>query len=303
MTRSDVAQPWDRIRHGGNRIASPDVRCPVGFEGQDRQALDAEPASDADTGDRVGLGGIDPQLRRRGGHGALHRGPPRRVLHRTGRIPAIQPGVVSACRSVRSRHVHRVIAANRPRRQLVDGHRRPAARLRGRPEHGTRPARSQALVRRVAQPRARGGECGARSKTGRTDRPDIPEGRDPHVCRVARRRRGRQECRHADPAGDDLRRRRQPCRHRGGCRVPVQNAVADRPPGGVVGDRRRDTDRTRRRCRPHGATTPRRVGGFSGRPRYRCAASGSVALAARSIEDLVAWSGGLYDPPAQFRDW
>jgi len=26
-------------------------------------------------------------------------------------------------------------------------------------------------------------------------------------------------------------------------------------------------------------------------------------LAARSIADLVAWSGGLYDPPAQFRDW
>ncbi|MGP4018746.1 malonate decarboxylase subunit alpha [Saccharopolyspora sp. 5N708] len=26
-------------------------------------------------------------------------------------------------------------------------------------------------------------------------------------------------------------------------------------------------------------------------------------LAARSIDDLVAWSGGLYEPPAQFRDW
>ena len=26
-------------------------------------------------------------------------------------------------------------------------------------------------------------------------------------------------------------------------------------------------------------------------------------LAARSISDLVAWSGGLYDPPARFRDW
>ncbi|GLW11308.1 malonate decarboxylase subunit alpha [Microtetraspora sp. NBRC 13810] len=26
-------------------------------------------------------------------------------------------------------------------------------------------------------------------------------------------------------------------------------------------------------------------------------------LAARSIEDLVAWSGGLYDPPARFRTW
>jgi malonate decarboxylase alpha subunit len=26
-------------------------------------------------------------------------------------------------------------------------------------------------------------------------------------------------------------------------------------------------------------------------------------LAARSIEDLVAWSGGLYHPPARFRSW
>ena len=26
-------------------------------------------------------------------------------------------------------------------------------------------------------------------------------------------------------------------------------------------------------------------------------------LAARSIADLVAWSGGLYDPPPKFRDW
>jgi malonate decarboxylase alpha subunit len=26
-------------------------------------------------------------------------------------------------------------------------------------------------------------------------------------------------------------------------------------------------------------------------------------LAARSMEDLVAWSGGLYKPPAKFRSW
>lgn len=26
-------------------------------------------------------------------------------------------------------------------------------------------------------------------------------------------------------------------------------------------------------------------------------------LAARSIADLVAWSGGLYDPPQKFKDW
>lgn len=34
----------------------------------------------------------------------------------------------------------------------------------------------------------------------------------------------------------------------------------------------------------------------------RAAASRSL-LAARSIEDLVAWSGGLYKPPARFRSW
>jgi malonate decarboxylase alpha subunit len=26
-------------------------------------------------------------------------------------------------------------------------------------------------------------------------------------------------------------------------------------------------------------------------------------LAAKSIEDLVTWSGGLYNPPAKFRSW
>jgi malonate decarboxylase alpha subunit len=26
-------------------------------------------------------------------------------------------------------------------------------------------------------------------------------------------------------------------------------------------------------------------------------------LAARTMKDLVTWSGGLYDPPARFRSW
>jgi len=26
-------------------------------------------------------------------------------------------------------------------------------------------------------------------------------------------------------------------------------------------------------------------------------------LAARSVKDLVHWSGGLYDPPKRFRNW
>jgi len=35
---------------------------------------------------------------------------------------------------------------------------------------------------------------------------------------------------------------------------------------------------------------------------YRLQAKRSL-LAARSMEDLVAWSGGLYQPPAKFRSW
>src|SRR5208282_333774 len=35
---------------------------------------------------------------------------------------------------------------------------------------------------------------------------------------------------------------------------------------------------------------------------YRMQATRSL-LAARSMEDLVAWSGGLYKPPARFRSW
>jgi malonate decarboxylase alpha subunit len=35
----------------------------------------------------------------------------------------------------------------------------------------------------------------------------------------------------------------------------------------------------------------------------RRAAASRALLAARSIEDLIAWSGGLYKPPARFRSW
>ena len=47
----------------------------------------------------------------------------------------------------------------------------------------------------------------------------------------------------------------------------------------------------------------RRPGRLPRGPQGRDPAGRPSLLAARSIEDLVAWSGGLYDPPAQFRDW
>ena len=77
-----------------------------------------------------------------------------------------------------------------------------------------------------------------------------------------------------------------------------------RPAGGAGRDRRRHADRaaapTPAGSRSCDATawspSPR-----TSRSRPRLA--DRSLLAARSIEDLVAWSGGLYDPPAQFRDW
>ena len=47
------------------------------------------------------------------GHGALHRRPAGRVLHRRRRLAALQPGAVPAGRPVRHRHVHRLVAADR----------------------------------------------------------------------------------------------------------------------------------------------------------------------------------------------
>ena len=155
----------------------------------------------------------------------------------------------------------------------------------------------------VAEPRARRGLRATRPETGGADRPDLPEGRHPNVCRITRRRRGGQERRHADPTSDDLRRRRQPCRHRRGRRLPVQGTVACRPPGGVVGDCRCNADRA---CAEAARTEQLRRDGLVAFPEDLGIAARQAdrsLLAARSIEDLVAWSGGLYDPPAQFRDW
>ena len=108
----------------------------------------------------------------------------------------------------------------------------------------------------------------------------------------------RRDARDGAAAGDDLRRRRQPRGHRGGDRQPA--AVPD---GGGA-----------RRRHPRGRRLHAGRAAHARAPRSRtCATAGAIRrpedlgidkrratrdlLAARTVKDLVRWSGGLYDPP------
>ena len=133
---------------------------------------------------------------------------------------------------------------------------------------------------------------------------DVPGAHGAGVRRAARRLGPRRRDEDGAPAGHDLRGRRHPRRHRGGDREP-----APLP----------DARRSGRRRSAASRATPRSAGRARA-PRSRtCATAGSSErpddlgidvrlatrdlLAARSVKDLVRWSGGLYDPPARFRSW
>ena len=68
--------------------------------------------------------------------------------------------------------------------------------------------------------------------------------------------------------------------------------------------RRRDPDRPARRSRRRREAAAS-AASWRTRRIWACGARRRDAslLAARSMEDLVAWSGGLYQPPARFRSW
>ncbi len=138
--RSAAAEPWDGLRYGRHRADPADVRGAARPPGQDLQAVDAQPAPDVDPGDRVGMGRVDPFVRWRGRHGALRRGPTGHLLHRTRWQPAVESRAVPARGPVRDRHVHRVVAPARRRRQLLDRDRGTARRFRWCAEHGPRPS-------------------------------------------------------------------------------------------------------------------------------------------------------------------
>ena len=152
----------NRLNHGiGFDTAAIELLLPTYAavprpEGEDLPALGAQPASGADPRDRGRLRGERPFLRLGNGHGGLHPRPAGRLLHRPGRQPAVQPRAVPGGRALRLRHVHRLDAADRPRRQQLDGDARAHRRLRRRPEHGGRRAGPPTRQPGVAEGRARG---------------------------------------------------------------------------------------------------------------------------------------------------
>ena len=96
---------------------------------------------------------------------------------RAGRQPALQPGLQPARRALRDRHVHRVIAADRWRRQLLDGHCGPARGLRRGAQPRARPTRAPPPDAGLAEPdRDRRGDS-ARSQARRSDGRDFSAGR------------------------------------------------------------------------------------------------------------------------------
>ena len=144
-----------RLNHGiGFNTAAIELLLPtygerLGLKGKIATPLRAQPASDPDPGDRIGLGGADPLLRLGSRHGRLHPRAVRRLLHRartarcartapSARRPASMPATCSSARRCRS--------TSRAIRSTVTtlAHRR----LRRRAQHGLGPARASPSQRR-----------------------------------------------------------------------------------------------------------------------------------------------------------
>ena len=125
-----------RLNHGiGFNTAAIELLLPtygekLGLKGRICTHFRAEPAPDADPGDRERLGQANPLLRLGGRHGRLHGGTARHLLPRPRRLDGLQPHVLPGGRALRDRHVHRLDAADRPRRQFLHRHDGPHRRLR-----------------------------------------------------------------------------------------------------------------------------------------------------------------------------
>ena len=301
-----LAQPRDRVRHCGDRIDSADLRRAAGPAGQDRQALDAEPASDADPRDRVRLGGVDALLRRRSGDGALHRRPARTssspaATDRCGRTGCCASSPASTRSTCSSAHRCRSTARGTPRPSPMGGCPASAARPNmGHDPHGRRhasPAWLSLLHGRgpdAARPQARGADRRRPSSTG---------GMPTFVERLDAVEVGKDGGMPIPPVmiyGDDV------------SHVVTEEGVAylykapqpGRPPRGAGGDRRGHADRAAHGRKQTRAAASRRAGRVSRGPRGR--RRGWPTAPCWPPAASTTWSlgpDGLYDPPAKFRDW
>ena len=227
-----------------------------------------------------------------------------------GRQPALQPRLLPGGRALRLRPVHRLDAADRPRRQQLDRDaRRASPASAARPTWAPTRAGRRHASPRLAQGRPRGarrptGADAARAEAGGADGRDLPRAHAPGLRREAR-------CLElAESAGMEL----PPVMIYGDdvthilteegianlllCRSDEEREQAIRGVAGYTAGRARARQaHGREPARPRRDPPPR---GPRHRPARRRPRN---LLAARSIKDLVRASGGLYDPPKRFRNW
>ena len=304
-----------RLNHGiGFNTAAIELLLPtygekLGLEGQGREPLGPEPASDADPGHRIRLGRADPQLRLGSRHGRLHHGAVRHLLHRAGRVVAFQPSILPDRRPLRLRHVHRLDLADRSRRPFLDDHDIARRGLRWRAEHGERcarpppseravaPGRSGSRSRRTPAPLRRGrklvvqigetfGENNVPLFVERLDAMSLAEKLDLELAPIMV---------YADDTTHIV--TEEGIANLLLCRTKAEREQAIR---GVAGYTEIG------RGRDHTMVEALRARKVIQRPEdlgIDPLDADRTMLAATSIKDLVRWSGGLYAPPSKFRNW
>ncbi len=243
-------------------------------------------------------------LRHRAGHGGLHRPASRRVLHRSRRLAAFHR---MFCQLAGQYAVDLFIGAT----LQVDGDGHSSTVTRGRlagfggaPNMGHDPRGRRHSTPAWLDMR---GESEALLERGRKLVVQMVEtfqdgGKPTFVERLDALEVARQTG-IAAGAGDDLWRRRHPCAHRGRHRLPVQGALLEERQAMIAAvagispiGLRHDPRETQRMRREGLIALPEDLG-------IRRTDASRELLAAKSIAELVEWSGGLYQPPARFRSW
>ena len=303
------AQPRDRLQHRGDRAAAPDLRREARPQGQDRQPFGAQPASHADPGDRIRLGrsksiafgsevGMDDYIR--AGPTCSSPGP-------TARCAPIAPSAQLAGHYAFDMFIGSTLQID------LEGNSSTVTTARiagfgGAPNMGPDPRGR----RHPSEPWLKAG-----AEADPESPPALRRGRKlvvqigetfgdknvPSVRREARcARTGREAQSRLAPVmiyGDDVTHivTEEGIANLLLCRNAVEREQAIRGVAGYTDVGRRRDRKMVEQLRQRGVI--RRPEDLGINPLY----ADRSMLAARSIKDLVRWSGGLYAPPSKFRNW
>ncbi len=230
-------------------------------------------------------------------------------LHRPGRLAALQPRLLPDRRALRLRHVHRLDPADRSRRQQLDGYDLAHRWLRRRAEHGVRRAGPAPSERALAQGGAARPIPTAVSALRRGRKLVVQigetfgEGNAPTFVEkldaLALAEKLKLDLAPVMIYADDV------------THIVTEEGIAnlllcrdrderEQAVRGVAGYTEVGRGRDRKmvqRLRERGVIKrPEDLG-------VDVLDADRSLLAARSIKDLVRWSGGLYKPPSKFRNW